>query len=84
MTLTISLPQDAEARLKERARAVGQDVGKYVEELISKELQAPLSLAEAAEPIARAVDASGVSDEEFTSIVVEARDAVRRERRKPA
>jgi len=84
MTLTISLPQDAEARLKERARAVGQDVGKYVEELISKELQAPLSLAEAAEPIARAVDASGVSDEEFTFIVVEARDAVRRERRKPA
>jgi hypothetical protein len=45
---------------------------------------APLSLAEAAEPLARAVDAAGVSDDEFTSILVQARDAVRRDRRKPA
>jgi hypothetical protein len=84
MALTISLPSDAESRLRERARAAGQDVTQYVEQLITKELVAPLSLAEAAEPLARAVDAAGVSDDEFTSALVEARDAVRRDRRKPA
>jgi hypothetical protein len=84
MTLTISLPHDAESRLRERARAAGQEVTQYVEQLIAKELSAPLSLAEASEPLARAVDAAGISDDEFTSILVEARDAVRSERRKPA
>jgi hypothetical protein len=77
MTLTISLPSDAESRLKERARAAGQDVAQYVERLIQQELLAPLSLVEAAEPLANAVDAAGVNDEEFTSVLVEARDAVR-------
>ena len=84
MALPISLPIDAESRLRERARAAGQDVTQYVEQLITRELVAPLSLAEAAEPLARAVDAAGVCDDEFTSAVVEARDAVRRDRRKPA
>ena len=85
MTLTISLPTEAEAKLKERARAAGQDVTRYVEELIARELAAPLSLVDASEPFARAVDAVGVSDDEFTSILTEARDAARRGRkRKPA
>jgi hypothetical protein len=84
MALTISLASDAESRLRESARAAGQDVTQYVEQLIAKELAAPLSLAEAAEPLARAVDAAAVSDDEFTSILLDARDAVRRDRRKPA
>ena len=83
MALTISLPGDAESRLRERARAAGQDVTQYVEQLITRELVAPLSLAEAAEPLARAVEAAGVTDDEFTSALIEARDAVRRDRRKP-
>ena len=81
MTLTISLPADAETKLKERALAAGQDITHYLEQLIAKELAAPLSLAEAAEPLARAVDAAGVSDDEFTSVLIEARDASRRDRR---
>ncbi len=84
MTLTISLPGDAETRLKERAKAAGQDLAQYVEQLITRELVAPLSLVEASEPIARAVDAAGATDDEFTAALVDARDAVRRERRKPA
>lgn len=82
MTLTISLPADAEARLKERARAAGQDVAGYVEQLVARELVAPLTLAEAAEPLARAVDAAGASDDEFTAALVDARDAARRDRRR--
>jgi hypothetical protein len=84
MVLTISLPTDAESRLRERARVAGQDVTQFVEQLITRELVAPLSLAEAAEPLARAVDAAGVTDDEYTSLLVEARDMVRRDRRKPA
>ncbi|HET6247538.1 MAG TPA: hypothetical protein VFE47_07575 [Tepidisphaeraceae bacterium] len=84
MALTISLPTEAESRLRERARAAGQEVTHYVEQLITKELVAPLSLAEASEPLARAVDAAGVTDDEFTSALIEARDAVRRDRHKPA
>jgi len=81
MTLSISLPPEAEARLRERARATGQDVAEYVRQLISRELDAPLSLVEAAEPFARAVDAAGVSDDEFAAVIVQARDEARRERK---
>jgi ADP-heptose:LPS heptosyltransferase len=80
MTLIISLPSDAEEKLQERAQAAGKDVKQYVEQLIVKELVAPLSLAEAAEPLARAVEAAGVPDDEFTAILNNARDAARRER----
>lgn len=82
MTLTISLPADAEFKLKERAMAAGQDVTIYLEQLIAKELAAPLSLIEAAEPLARAVDVAGMSEDEFTSTLVEARDSSRRNRQR--
>jgi len=83
MTLSISLPPDAEARLRERAQASGQAIDVYVRQLISRELDAPLSLVEAAEPIARAVDAAGASDEEFLDVLLQARDEARRHRRRP-
>lgn len=38
MTLTITLPQEAEARLRERAAAVGQDPARYAERLLAEEL----------------------------------------------
>jgi hypothetical protein len=49
--------------------------------LIKKELDAPLSLIEAAEPFARAVDSSGIGDDEFVSLVRQAQCDARRERR---
>jgi hypothetical protein len=67
--------------VRERAKAAGQDVLAYLEQIIARELAAPLSLMEAAEPIARAVDAAGVSDAEFTSALTEVRNAARRDRR---
>ncbi|HET6246476.1 MAG TPA: hypothetical protein VFE47_02170 [Tepidisphaeraceae bacterium] len=80
MPLTISLPSSAEEKLRKRADAAGQDVTKYAELLIIKQLDAPQSLAEAAEPLAAAVDASGISDNEFLSVVQDARDAARKAR----
>lgn len=85
MSVTISLTSDTEARLTRRAQAEGKDVAQFIAQLIARELDAPISLVEAAENFARAVDDSGVSDNEFTSILNEARDAARRDRhRKPA
>ena len=82
MTLNLSLPPDAEAKLRERAQAAGQDISRYLEELIARELAAPLTLAQAAEPFARAVDAAAVSDDELASILSDARDRARRDRRR--
>jgi hypothetical protein len=39
MTLTISIPPNAEASLRERALAAGQDLSKYVEQLIVKDIE---------------------------------------------
>lgn len=81
MTLTLSLPPEAERRLRERAREAGQEVAEFVRHLIDQELAAPSSLVEAAEPLARAVEAAGLTDDEFTDVIVQARDESRRERR---
>jgi hypothetical protein len=43
MTLTISLPAEAEARLRERAQAVGQDPARYAAQLLTEELAGPIS-----------------------------------------
>ena len=81
MTLTISLPSDSEKKLVERARAAGQAPEQYAAGLLARELEAPLSLVEAAEPLARAVDTAGASDEQFTEAITEALQASRRQRR---
>jgi hypothetical protein len=82
MTVSLLLPPQIEARLRERAAAAGQDVGAFVRQLIEREVDAPLSLVEAAEPLARAVDATGVSDDEFVSQVEQARTEARAERKR--
>lgn len=80
MALTISLPDEAERLLRDRAKAVDQPVEVFVEHMIVRALAEP-SIGEAAEPIARAVEAMGATDDEFNAAVLAARDAVRRERR---
>ena len=68
-------------KLRQRANAAGEDLAHYVERLVTRELAAPLSLAEAAEPLARAVDAAGATEDEFTQALIDAREAARRDRR---
>ena len=82
MSLTIALPPEDEKKLSERASAVGKDVIEYVEQLIRREISTPISIIEAAEPIANAVAAAGVTDEEFYEILTRARAEVRAERKK--
>lgn len=74
MAVSISLPAETEAKLRQRAAAAGKDVAEFVGQLITKEVDAPLSIAAEAEPFARAVDASDVTDDEFTALILQARD----------
>jgi hypothetical protein len=82
MALTISLPPDAEEDLRKRARAAGQDITGYVEQMVIRELASPLSIVEAAEPLARAVDAAHISEDEFKSVLMDVQDHARRDRRR--
>ena len=43
MTLTISIPPDAESKLRDRANAVGQIMSEYVEQLVAREIAVPSS-----------------------------------------
>ncbi len=82
MTLTISLPHEAESRLRDRALAAGLEPADYAMALLTRELEVPLKLIDAAEPIAHAVDAAGATEEQFTVAVVESLSTVRRDRRR--
>ncbi|MGA2501568.1 MAG: hypothetical protein ABSH20_27830 [Tepidisphaeraceae bacterium] len=62
MTLSIALPPDQEQQLTVRAAAAGKDLTTYVQDIIRREISAPLTFVEAAEPFARAIDASGETD----------------------
>ena len=64
-----------EARDEHHARRRG------ARRLVKKEIDDPLSIIQAAEPFARAVEASGVSDDEFASIMLQAQDEARKARR---
>jgi predicted DNA-binding protein len=77
MIVTITLPPEDEKKLARLAAASGTEPDEYVRRLIKKEIDAPLSLVEAAEPFARAVEASGVNEQDFTSILQQARDEAR-------
>jgi hypothetical protein len=81
MTVSLTLPPDTEAKLRQRVAAAGQEVAAYLAGLVAREIDAPLSLAEAAEPFARAVDAAGVDDDELASLITQARDETRAARR---
>ena len=82
MTMTIALPPDDEKKLAKLAAASGTNAAEFVRRLIKKEIDAPLSIIEAAEPFARAVEKSGVNDEEFNSILNQARDEARKAHRR--
>lgn len=73
MTVTISLRPEEQKKLSQRAAAAGKDLSEYVHQLVRRDIESPPSIAQAAEPIARAVQASGISDEEFDALIEQAR-----------
>ena len=80
MTVTISLRPEEQTKLSQRAAAEGKDVAEYVHQLVRRDIESPPSIAQAAEPVARAVRASGISEEEFDALIEQARQEVWDER----
>lgn len=79
MTIQISLPPEAEARLRAEAEAVGQDVASYATQLLREALTAP-SVDELLAPFRQQVEESGISDRELDEFYEGLRDKVTQER----
>jgi hypothetical protein len=81
MSITISLPEETERKLTERAEERGQPVEDYVVGLIENDL-APspdLPFDQLLEPVRREFERSGIKDAELDDLFTAAREAVARE-----
>ncbi|HEY4330224.1 MAG TPA: hypothetical protein VGN88_10850 [Phycisphaerae bacterium] len=81
MELTISVPPDSEARLKQRAAASGQDVAAFVSQLVQHFAEPPTALDKLSGPIQDNFIASGMTDDELGEELERAKHAMRAERR---
>ena len=80
MTLTINLPPDLEKTVRQQAAKHGQDVGAFVLQALNEKLAKALTFDEVCAPLARAVAATGVSDEELDRFFEESREEVWQEK----
>lgn len=81
MTIQIAISQDAEARLRRRAEASGEDLPAYVARLVSHFADPPTPLKELSGPIFDAFKASGMTDDELGDLLEKAKHEMRAERR---
>lgn len=73
MTVQITLPPEAEAKLKERATASGQDVSSYASRLLQEVISSP-TVEEALAPFRKQVAESGLTDAELDAFFEELRN----------
>lgn len=88
MTVTVDLSPEIEARIKTQAKKGGVGFEDYVKSLLEEESIRREKLAASAEknideilaPFRREVEESGISEEEFDSLIEEAREEVYQEK----
>ncbi|MEX2213161.1 MAG: hypothetical protein WD768_03470 [Phycisphaeraceae bacterium] len=80
MVLNISISPEAEARLRTLARTEGLDVNTFAARELERWIARP-SLEEVLAPLRAEVAASGLSDDELTELLEEAKHEARAERR---
>jgi hypothetical protein len=82
MTITIDLTPEEEVRLRARASQRGRDLGRYVHDLIAKDIRGPSSpeVDEALAPFRRQVEASGMTDDQLDEFFEEVREEIWREK----
>lgn len=84
MTLNVPLSSRAEASLREKAVAAGQDVAAYVAGLLERlAVEPPKAVREIAGPLSEDFQASGLSDIELGDLLEDAKHRARNERRRP-
>ena len=82
MELKITVSEEATSALEQRARQRGcGDVNKYVERLIATDLLAAKSFDEILAPIRRTFQESGMSEDDITALLKEAREEVHQKRK---
>jgi hypothetical protein len=81
MTLEIPISFEAEASLREKAAAAGQDVASYAAGVLERAARRPLTLEELSGPIAEDFRRSGMSEDELTAFLESAKHEMRRQRR---
>ena len=81
MTLTIPISPEAETRLKTKAAMAGVDLAAYVAALVEQNARRPLSLAEISGPVARDFEATGMTEDELSEVLEQAKHAMRAQRR---
>ena len=81
MSLTISLPPDAESKLQERARAAGLDAPTYAAQLLQHSLRPPRTLQDISGPVYQRFLESGTTDEQLGDELEQAKHEMREERR---
>jgi hypothetical protein len=82
MELTITVPNEVQLALEQRARARGcKDITKYVEYLISIDLLSIKSFDDILAPIRQAFQESEMSENELETLFEEAREEVYQERK---
>ena len=81
MILTIELKPETEAKLKDRAVALGFEVDDYVENLIEKDLDKSKTLDEIFAPVRQEFKKSGMTEDELDDLIYQARREVYAEKK---
>jgi uncharacterized protein (DUF1778 family) len=84
MTLTIDLPSDLEQTVRQHAARRGQDVNGFILQAVEEKIAKARTIAEICQPIAKAVAATGITDQEFDEFFEEARNEVWQEKQRQA
>jgi predicted transcriptional regulator len=80
MSMTIKLPPELEESVREYAARKGQDVSGFVVRAVEEKIARERDFEEICAPFAEAVQASGMSDEDFDRFFKEVREDVWREK----
>lgn len=75
MSISIPLSPEAEARLRERAKAAGEDITAYAARVLHEALTSP-SVDELLAPFRKQVEESGMSDDQLDELYEDLRNKV--------
>lgn len=78
--ISIPLSSEAEARLRARAAAVGQDVVTYAARVLERLGQPPVPASDISGPVADEFRASGLTDEQLGDLLEDAKHDARKNR----
>lgn len=81
MTLHVSLSPKAEATLREKAIAAGQDVAAYAASVLERLAEPPLPLREISGPLSEEFRACGMTDDQLGNLLEDAKHRARAGRR---